>query len=141
MITNSITVRPRYIHVSCSGRFDRESFVLALNQGLDRATSSGRKAVVMDALNVDGTLSKAERFVLGDEIAYAQRAHGFVAIIAVVANEPPLEAERLAEKVAINRGAVGQSFTELPAAERWIEEYLANLAAGDAPGDSGSVPR
>jgi hypothetical protein len=89
----------------------------------------------MDAVNVDGTLSKAERFVLGDDIAYAQRAHGFVAMIAVVAKEPPLEAERFAEKVAINRGAMGKSFTDLSDAERWIEDHLAKFAGGASPRD------
>ena len=87
----------------------------------------------MDALKVEGTLSKAERFVLGDDIAYAQRAHGFVAMIVVVADEPPLEAERFAEKVAINRGAVGKSFTDLSDAERWIEDHLTKFPGGVSP--------
>jgi hypothetical protein len=135
MLTEKIEVRPRYIHVLCSGTIDIEGFVLALNHGLDAAARSGRKAVVMDALEVDGTLSKAERFVLGDDIAYAQRSHGFAAMIAVVANEPPLEAGRFAEKIAIDRGAVGKSFTDLSDAERWIEDHLAEFAGGASPAD------
>jgi hypothetical protein len=133
MLIEKIEIRPQYIHVLCSGTIEVEGFVLALNRGLDTAASSGRKAVVMDALKVEGTLSKAERFVLGDDIAYAQRAHGFVAMIVVVADEPPLEAERFAEKVAINRGAVGKSFTDLSDAERWIEDHLTKFPGGVSP--------
>jgi hypothetical protein len=125
MFAETIEVRPRYVHVVCTGAIEVDDFVLALNRGLDTAASTGRKAVVMDALDVDGTLTRAERFVLGDDIAYAQRLHGFVAVIAVVANEPPLEADRFAEKVASERGAVGKSFTALADAERWIEDHLA----------------
>ena len=133
MLTEKIEARPRYIHVRCSGTMDIEEFVLALNRGLAAAASSGREAVVMDALDVEGTLSKAERFVLGDSIAYAQRAHGFVALVAVVAPEPPLDADRFAEMVATNRGAVGKSFTDLSDAERWIEDQLAKLPGGGSP--------
>jgi hypothetical protein len=50
-----------------------------------------------------------------------------------VANEPPLAADRFAEKVAINRGAVGKSFTELTDAEQWIEDHLATFAGGSTP--------
>jgi hypothetical protein len=132
MLTDRVEVRPGYVHVVCSGTMELEDFVAALNRGLESAAESGRRAVVMDALDVDGTLSTAERFVLGDEIAYAQRAHGFVALIAVVAHEPPLEAERLAERVAINRGAVGKSFTALSDAEQWIEHRLGTFPGGDS---------
>jgi hypothetical protein len=133
MLIEKIEVRRRYIHVRCSGTIDIEGFALALNRGLEAAASSGRKAVVMDALHVEGTLSKAERFVLGDSIAYAQRAHGFAALIAVVSTEPPLEAGRFAEMVAINRGAVGKSFTDLSDAEHWIEDHLTMSLDGGSP--------
>ena len=134
MLTEKIEVCPQYIRVLCTGTIEVEGFVLALNRGLETAARSGRKAVVMDALHVDGTLSKAERFVLGDSIAYAQRAHGFVAMIAVVSNEPPLAPDRFAEKVAINRGAVGKAFTDLSDAERWIEDHLAKSPGAASPG-------
>lgn len=137
MLTEKIEVRPQYVHVVCTGTIEIDDFVLALNRGLETAAGSGRRAVVMDALHVDGTLSAAERFVLGDSIAYTQRAHGFVAMIAVVANEPPLERDRFAEKVAINRGAVGKSFTDLSNAERWIEDSLGKSHGGASP----EVPR
>jgi hypothetical protein len=136
MLIEKIEVRPRYIHVRCSGTIDIEGFVLALNRGLEAATGSGRKAVVMDALHVDGTLSKAERFVLGDSIAFTQRAHGFAALIAVVAREPLLDTDRFAELVAINRGAVGKAFTDLSDAEHWIEDQLAKPPGGGSPGTS-----
>ena len=137
MFTERIQLRPRYVHVQCGGRIDIEDFLLALNRGLDTAADSGRRAVVIDALNVDGTLSSAERFVLGDQIAYAQRAHDYVAAVVVVAHEPPMEMERLAEKVALKRGAVGKSFTEMSEAEQWIEELLAGW--DDEAGDSEPV--
>ena len=133
MRTEQIQLRPRYVHVLCTGRMDIEDFLLALNQGLDSAAGTGRRAVLMDALSVDGTLSTAERFVLGDQIAYAQRTHDWVAAVVVVAHEPPMEPERLAEKVAINRGAVGKSFTDLPAAERWIEDHVENAPDSEDP--------
>ena len=136
MLIEKIEVRPQYIRVLCTGTIEVDGFVLALNRGLEAAVSSGRKAVLMDALHVDGTLSKAERFVLGDSIAYAQRAHGFAAVIAVVSREPPLDADRFAEMVAINRGAVGKSFTDLSDAERWIEDHLATFSGGGSPGIS-----
>lgn len=135
MLIEKIEVRPQYVRVLCTGTIDVGGFVLALNRGLETAASSGRKAVVIDALHVDGTLSKAERFVLADNIAYAQRAHDFAAMIAVVSNEPPLAPDRFAEKVAINRGAVGKAFTDLSDAERWIEDRLANFPGGASPGD------
>jgi hypothetical protein len=134
MLIQKIDVRPRYIHVLCTGTIEIDGFVLALNRGLEAAASSGRKAVVMDALRVDGTLTRAERFVLGDNIAYAQRAHDCVAMIAVVSTVPPLASDRFAEKVAINRGAVGKSFTDLSDAERWIEDKLAEFTGGASPG-------
>jgi hypothetical protein len=136
MLIEKIEARPRYIYVRCSGTIDIEEFALALNRGLEAAAGSGRKAVVMDALQVEGTLSKAERFVLGDSIAYAQRAHDFAALIAVVSTEPPLEAGRFAEMVAINRGAVGKSFTDLSDAERWIDAHLAESSGGESPANS-----
>lgn len=136
MRIEEIEIRPSYIRVSCTGTIEIDDFILALNRGLEAAARAGRKAVVMDALHVDGTLSGAERFVLGDSIAYAQRAHGFVAMIVVVANEPPLEPARCAETVAINRGAVGRSFTDLSDAERWIEDNLAKFPGGASPGNS-----
>jgi coenzyme F420-reducing hydrogenase delta subunit len=37
MFTENIEVRPRYIHVLCSGTIELEGFVLALNRGLDTA--------------------------------------------------------------------------------------------------------
>ena len=136
MLIEKIEVRPRYIHVRCSGTIDIEGFILALNRGLEEAAGAGRKAVLMDALHVDGTLSKAERFVLGDSIALTQRAHGFVALIAVLAREPLLDADRFAELVAINRGAMGKAFTDLSDAEHWIEERLAKFPGGGSPGTS-----
>lgn len=136
MLAEKIEVRPNYIRVLCTGTIEIDDFVVALNRGLEEAARSGRKAVLMDALHVDGTLSGAERFVLGDSIAYAQRAHGFVAMIVVVAKEPPMEPARFAEKVAINRGAVGKSFTDLSDAERWIEDHLAKFPGGASPGNS-----
>jgi hypothetical protein len=136
MLIQKIEVRPRYIHVLCTGTIEIDGFVLALNRGLEAAASSGRKAIVMDALHVDGTLTRAERFVLGDNIAYAQRAHDCVAMIAVVSTEPPMASDRFAERVAINRGAVGKSFTDLSDAERWIEDHLAEFPGGASPGVS-----
>ena len=134
MFTERIQLRSRYVHVQCGGRIDIEDFLLALNRGLESAADYNRRAVLMDALNVDGTLSSAERFVLGDQIAYAQRAHDYVAAVVVVAHEPPMEEQRLAEKVAIRRGALGKSFTEMSEAEQWIEELLAGW--DDDAGDS-----
>ena len=84
MLTEKIEVRPRYVHVVCGGAIGIEDFLQALNRGLDVAQAVGRKAVLMDARDVDGSLTPVERFVLGDGIAHAQRAHGFVAMVAVV---------------------------------------------------------
>ena len=136
MRTERVEVRPRYVHVVCSGPMDVEDFVGAIDRGLASAASAGRGAVLIDALHVHGSLTNTERFVLGDDIAHAQRAHRWVAAIVVVANEPPLEAGRFAEKVAINRGAVGKSFTALSDAERWIDDQLARQSQGGAVGDS-----
>jgi hypothetical protein len=136
MLIEKVDVRPQYIRVLCTGTIEVDGFVLALNRGLETAASSGRKAVIIDALHVDGTLSRAERFVLGDSIAYAQRAHGFAAIVAVVSNEPPLSPDRFAETVALNRGAVAKAFTDLSDAERWIEDCLAKFPAGASPENS-----
>ena len=133
MFTERVEIRPRYVHVLCGGTLEIEGFLRALDRAFDTAHEAHRKAVVMDALGVEGSLTQVERFVLGEDIAYAQRAHCFVAMVAVVANEPPLDADRLAEKVAINRGAVGKSFTQLADAERWIEERVAVFAAGSSP--------
>ena len=129
-----VDVLARYVLVVCAGTMDREDFVDALNRGLESAARSDRRIVLIDALDVQGSLTTPERFVLGDEIAHAQRAHDIVAAIVVVANEPPLDPERLAEKVAINRGAVGNSFTSRTEAEQWIDEYLARLSSADSPG-------
>lgn len=136
MLTTRVEIRPRYVHVVCSGTIDVNEFVAALHRGLESASSSGRRAVVMDALGVGGTLSTVERFTLGDDITHAQRVHGYAAVIAVVANEPPLEPERFAEKVAINRGAIGKAFLDLPEAERWIEDRIAKFSSRDPVRDS-----
>src|SRR5215217_1456688 len=135
MLPEKIEIRPQYVHVVCSGTMEVEDFVAALNHGLEAAAACGRRAVVMDGRSLSGTLTQAERFVLGDDIAYAQRVHGFVAVIAVVSKEPPMEPDLFAEKIAINRGAVGRSFTDLADAERWIETHLAGLPARDSAGE------
>jgi hypothetical protein len=132
MLTEAIEIRPNYIHVLCSGPMKVDDFVAALNRGMESAAIAGRRAVLMDARAVSGTLSTVDRFVLGEDVANAQRAHAFVAAIAVVGHEPLVEVDRLAEKVATNRGAVGKVFTELAEAERWIEEHLSRFGRSNS---------
>ena len=128
MLVERVEVLGAYVVVECSGPMNNEDFLAALDRGLDVAAHAGRKAVLMDALNVHGTMRTMERFFLGDGIAHVQRAHGFVAAIAVLSNEPPMEAGRYAERVAIIRGAIGKSFTDAAEAERWITDHLARLS-------------
>jgi hypothetical protein len=135
MLIQRVEVLHRYVHVVCSGTMDLEDFAAGLDLGLESAARSGRRVVVMDALNVQGLLSTLQRFVLGNDIAHIQKTHRFVAAILVVANEPPLEVGRFAERVAISLGAVGKSFTDLADAERWIEDYLATFPDSDSGGN------
>ncbi|HEY7769362.1 hypothetical protein [Longimicrobium sp.] len=130
MQTDRVEVLPRYILMVCTGTMNSKEFVVALNRGLESAARSGRRAVLIDALNVQGSLTTVERFELGSEIARAQRAQAAITAIVVVGHEPPLDPERFAETVAINRGAVGKSFTGLAEAEQWIDDFLARVAEG-----------
>ena len=119
-----IDIRSNYVHAHCTGQVQVDHFVSAVGRALESARSTGLKAILMDVREVTGTLSTVDRFVLGEDIAAMQRTHAFAAAVAVLGKEPLVEADRLGEKVATNRGAIGKVFTDLEEAERWIEEYL-----------------
>lgn len=77
-------------------------------------------AVLFDIRELSGTLDEFERYQIG--VLAAQQ--GIPGPIATVGHEPLVDARRLGETVARNRGANIRAFTDYDAAVAWLRETL-----------------
>lgn len=84
------------------------------------ARAAHAAAVLFDIRELSGTLDEFERYQIG--VLAAQQ--GIPGPIATVGHEPLIDARRLGEIVARNRGANARAFTDYDAAVAWLRETL-----------------
>lgn len=95
-------------------------FALIVAEIAAEARAAQAAAVLFDARELSGTLDEFERYQIG--VLTAQQ--GILGPIAMVGHEPLVDARRLGEVVARNRGANARAFTDYDAAVAWLRETL-----------------
>jgi len=112
-------VRATYVRLHCRGAYDFDSALMVFDQAFDLATHEGLDAVLIDAREVEGTPTTMERYRSGVHIAKRSTTRPRIRI-AVVGDEPPIDADRFGEIVAANRGGSGRAFTDIQEAMAWL---------------------
>lgn len=113
---------PRFVRLSCHGRYVRDSLLSLFDQAIDIAISKSRKAVLVEMWAVTGAPSDVfDRYQIGVGTARIQREKRPLITIALVGDQPMIHPSRIGETVFLNRGGVGKVFTDLDEAVAWLE--------------------
>ena len=117
-------VEDNYLYIKCKGIFDQKALIEFFGEALRIPVCYGRDTVLVDFREIEGgPPSVLQRYELG--VFIAERHHLGIRLV-VVGEEPLVDPRRLAETVALNRGARGKVFTDLDEAVDWIEEQVAD---------------
>jgi hypothetical protein len=106
-----------YLYVIFRGNPVLEDAVELLRQTRDAAADGGKKAVLIDIREIEGTLSIMERYSMGSLVADILQGLR----VALVGKEPLIDRDRFGENVAINRGAEIRIFTDPDQAVAWLK--------------------
>ena len=123
-ITYQYKVEDNHLYLKCKGIFDQKALMGLFEEALQITGRHDRDIVLVDLRDIGGgPPTVLQRYELG--VFIARRNHLGIHIV-VVGEEPLIDPGRLAETVALNRGARGKGFTSLDEAVAWIEEQVAD---------------
>ncbi len=113
-----------YLELKFKGDFSLAEAKKAYKYTIDTAVEHQKSKVLIDALEVSGTMTIMERFEIAEFLTlYCQKnALGKIARIALVGKEPLVDRHRFGEIVAVNRGLNVKVFTDWTEALMWIKE-------------------
>lgn len=122
-ISYAITVLPTHILVTGTGNYDLAEVERALDKVLAVASAHQQPKILIDVRKMTGNLSLAQRYEFGEMIAklYSRQPPGSFCLIAVVGNEPLLDAEHFGETVAVNRGVPYTATMDMQEALDWLK--------------------
>lgn len=113
---------PRFVRLSCHGRYTRDSLLSLFDQAIDIAISKSREAVLVEVWAVTGTPADVfDRYQIGVGAARIQREKRPLVTIALVGDQPMIHPSRIGEIVFLNRGGVGRVFTDVEDAIAWLK--------------------
>ena len=114
---------PRFVRLSCHGRYTRDSVLSLFDQAIDIAISKSRNAVLVEVRAVTGAPADVfDRYQLGVGAARIQREKRPLITIALVGDQPMIHPSRIGETVFLNRGGIGKVFIEFDEAVAWLEQ-------------------
>jgi len=134
----SIQVRPSYLSVEISGLFDLVAAEACLRDILSAAANEGLQKILIDVRRLQGILSTADRFSIGQFVSRERLKHEVTRDVrmAFVGKDPVVEPGRLAETVAVNRGARFRVLTDLEEALDWLEVSPGERPSGTSLDDA-----
>ena len=113
------------LSISIEGEFDFQKALSRAGELIDLGYQSGKKMVLIDAMNVKGEIDTGQRYDLAEGLTrpYHQgmARNKFGLKIAVFANEPILSAERIEQTFVDNRSILLKFFTSKKEAVKWLE--------------------
>jgi hypothetical protein len=103
----TVTTRPSRIECVCAGDFAMDEALALVRGAFEAAAAQGRSAILIDAREVAGDLTVAQRHEFGAGVAAIQQERETFRGIrcAMVGHQPLVEPNRLAQLVARNRGS------------------------------------
>jgi len=108
--------RNGYLYVEFTEEYKLEKFISISREALTICKQKNHNKILVNILNMPGTLSPMQRFEAG--VRGAQMFHSQFKIAVVFRKE---EITRFAENVGINRGLNGRIFSDLDRALEWLE--------------------
>ncbi len=113
-----------FLVFTISGPFTVSDACSAFHEVLRLAAQHGMTKLLLDCLQIEGTLTAADRYVLGEFVARELVVHierqKVLPRLVVVAKEPQRDPNRLAELVARNRGAEVKVVDRMEEALKWL---------------------
>ena len=107
-------MREDFVWLIAEGEFELPAGQQQFRIVLEEALRLGKPKAICDVRLVSGDPTTTQRFELGQFAArlFAENPAFHSIRFAVLGNEPLISAERFAELVALNRGAMGKVFTD-----------------------------
>jgi hypothetical protein len=120
---------PFYVHARLRGRLNMALMPRTLARVVAACAAAERVAVLLDASELEGSLSTMDRYRLSVDLAdrardFALAQGGRQLRIATLANPSLIDPRRFGENVAVNRGADVRVFTGAGEAIAWLREYF-----------------
>ena len=137
-LTIQITVTPKVLYALSEGEFDMEDAKRTFLEIVDALIDSHSEKVLFDGRGITGNPQTIERFYYGEFVATSFRRptdEGAIVgspRITYILTPPVLDAERLGETVAVNRGLDVKAFHNLAEGIAWLgltPEDLETVAA------------
>jgi len=121
----SIEIRPGYLFVTLSGKFDNQALLRGISPIIDTAGKTGSRKVLIDARRVKGEMDLEERMLLAEQWAAScgefEVATGVRLRTVLVANPPILDPRRRGQQHARDRGADLIGVYDILDAYRWLD--------------------
>ena len=112
--------RTDFVLATFTGPLSVEALLLAFSKTLDAAVERGIGLILADCSALEGKLTTAERFKIGEDgAAYAFSKSRKLRPKVAVVGKPPL-IDGLAAVTASNRGLNAKTFSDVPQALDWL---------------------
>jgi hypothetical protein len=118
--------REGFLLATAAGRLSlAEALELGRNV-CDTALERGLDGILVDCLELEGDLSNGARYELGKTIAEYCRSRSMNKRVAVIGKKPTITG--FSARLAANRGATVQTFSERQAAMEWLNAFGSKAA-------------